>query len=134
MAIDDAPLSRRSAVPTPYRDASNQLGAGYFFFFVCFHIHIYRELLLRGAIVNRTYGIDKNPYVYLILLTIFGPIYYGLNIEQSERGGSRMASVLFYRAKRMGGGVRYWYTAINHDSIHRKEHIIPLKSFCDMQF
>jgi len=34
--------------------------------------------LLRGAIVNRTYGTDKDLlYIYLFLLTIFGPIYYG---------------------------------------------------------
>ena len=34
-------------------------------------------LLLRGAIVNRTYGTHKNLYVYLFLLTKIGPIYYG---------------------------------------------------------
>lgn len=28
-------------------------------------------------IVNRTYGTHKNLYIYLFLLTIFGPIYYG---------------------------------------------------------
>ena len=33
-------------------------------------------LLLRGAIVNRTYGTHKNLYIYLFLLNIFGPIYY----------------------------------------------------------
>ena len=32
---------------------------------------------LRGAIVNRTYGTNKNLYTSLFLLTIFGPIYYG---------------------------------------------------------
>ena len=32
---------------------------------------------ISGAIVNRTYGTHKNLYIYLILLTIFGPIYYG---------------------------------------------------------
>ena len=32
--------------------------------------------LLRGTIVNRTYGIDENLYIHLFLLTIFGPIYY----------------------------------------------------------
>ena len=26
---------------------------------------------------NRTYGLHKNLYVYLFLLAIFGPIYYG---------------------------------------------------------
>ena len=31
--------------------------------------------LLREAIVNRTYGTDKNPHIYLFLLTIFGPLF-----------------------------------------------------------
>ena len=35
------------------------------------------KLLLRGTIVNRTYGIHKNPYIEPFLLTIFGPINYG---------------------------------------------------------
>ena len=35
------------------------------------------RLLLRGTIVNRTYRIDKNLYIQQLLLTIFGPIYYG---------------------------------------------------------
>ena len=35
------------------------------------------RLLLRGTIVNRTYGIDKNLYIHPFLLTIFGVIYYG---------------------------------------------------------
>ena len=34
-------------------------------------------LLLRGAIVNRTYGTHKNVCISLFLPTIFGPIYYG---------------------------------------------------------
>ena len=34
-------------------------------------------LLLRGTIVNRAYGRHKNQYIYLFLLTIFCPIYYG---------------------------------------------------------
>ena len=35
--------------------------------------------LLRGAIVNRTYGIHNTLYIslFLLLITIFGPIYYG---------------------------------------------------------
>ena len=33
--------------------------------------------LLRGTIVNRTYGIHKNLYVEPFLLTIFGPVNYG---------------------------------------------------------
>ena len=33
--------------------------------------------LLRGTIVNRTYGTHKTLYISLLLLTIFGPIYYG---------------------------------------------------------
>ena len=34
-------------------------------------------LVLRGTIVNRTYGLHKNLYIYLFLLKIFGPLYYG---------------------------------------------------------
>ena len=37
-------------------------------------------ILLRGAILNRTYGIHKKllgVYISLFLLTISGPIYYG---------------------------------------------------------
>ena len=37
----------------------------------------YQELILRGAIVNRTYARHKNLYIQLFLLTIFGPIYHG---------------------------------------------------------
>ena len=37
----------------------------------------YGYVVLRGTIVNRTYGTHKNLYIYLFLLTIFGPIYYG---------------------------------------------------------
>ena len=33
--------------------------------------------LLRGAMVNRTYGTQKKTYIYPFLLTIVGPIYYG---------------------------------------------------------
>ena len=32
---------------------------------------------LRGTMVNRTYGTHKNLHIYLFLLTIFGPIYFG---------------------------------------------------------
>ena len=32
--------------------------------------------LLRGAILNGAYGTDKNLYIWLILPTIFGPVYY----------------------------------------------------------
>ena len=35
------------------------------------------DRLLRGTIVNRTYGKHKSLYVNLFLPTIFGPIYYG---------------------------------------------------------
>ena len=35
-----------------------------------------RAQLLRGGIVNRTYGRHKNLYIFLFLLKIFGPIYY----------------------------------------------------------
>ena len=33
--------------------------------------------LLRGAIVDRTYGAHKNLCIYFFLPTMFGPIYYG---------------------------------------------------------
>ena len=36
-----------------------------------------RYLLLRGAILNRTYGKHKNLYMLPFLRTKFGPIYYG---------------------------------------------------------
>ena len=36
------------------------------------------SLIVRGTIVNRTYGIPKNLYIYLFLSTIVGPTYYGL--------------------------------------------------------
>ena len=35
------------------------------------------QTLLRGTTVNSTYGTHKNLFIYLFLLTIFGPIYYG---------------------------------------------------------
>ena len=34
--------------------------------------------LFRGTIVNRTYGTHLSLYIYLFLLTLCGPIYYGL--------------------------------------------------------
>ena len=34
-------------------------------------------ILLRGTILNRTYGTHKNLHISLLLLTIFGPIYCG---------------------------------------------------------
>ena len=34
-------------------------------------------LLVRGTIINRTYGTYTNLYISLFLLNIFGPIYYG---------------------------------------------------------
>ena len=33
--------------------------------------------LLRGTIVNRTYGTHKNQYISPFSPTIYGPIYYG---------------------------------------------------------
>ena len=40
-----------------------------------------RQLERRGGggvgIINRTYGIHKNSYIYLFLLITFSPIYYG---------------------------------------------------------
>ena len=34
------------------------------------------KLLLRGTILNRTYGAYKNLYISLFLLVLLGPIYY----------------------------------------------------------
>ena len=34
-------------------------------------------VLLRGTIVNRTYGTHKNLYIFIFLLTMFGSIYFG---------------------------------------------------------
>ena len=33
--------------------------------------------LVRGTILNRTYGTDKNQLISIFFLTTFGPIYYG---------------------------------------------------------
>ena len=41
------------------------------------YITVYLVLLLRGTIVNRTYGTHKNLNISLFLLTIFGPVNYG---------------------------------------------------------
>ena len=35
------------------------------------------QTLMPGNVVNRIYGAHKNIYIYIILLSIFGPIYYG---------------------------------------------------------
>ena len=35
------------------------------------------KALLRGTIVNRTYGIHKSVHIQTFLLTIFGPINFG---------------------------------------------------------
>ena len=37
----------------------------------------YGDIPIRGTIVNRTYGIEKNQYIQPFLLRIFGPINYG---------------------------------------------------------
>ena len=34
-------------------------------------------LLIRGTIVNRTYGAHKNLHISLFFVTVFGSIYYG---------------------------------------------------------
>ena len=34
-------------------------------------------LLLRGTILDKTYGTDKNLYILLFYYQKFGPIYYG---------------------------------------------------------
>ena len=40
-------------------------------------VYIAESLLLRGTLVNRTYGVHKKLYIQPFLLTIFGPINYG---------------------------------------------------------
>ena len=47
----------------------------HYYVLVCITV-FYCVLLLRGTIVNRTYGTHKNLYIYLFSLTIFGPVYY----------------------------------------------------------
>ena len=42
------------------------------------------RVVLRGAILNRTYGTPKNLHISLFLPTIFGPIYYGPPQECEE--------------------------------------------------
>ena len=39
-------------------------------------VYFVEAVVLRGTLVNRTYGGHKNLYIHLFLLTIFGPIYY----------------------------------------------------------
>ena len=34
------------------------------------------HMVIRGTLVNRTYGIYKNLYIYPFLLTVFGPVNY----------------------------------------------------------
>ena len=39
---------------------------------------VYQAFILRVVIVNRTYATHKKLYIHLVLLTMFGPIYFGL--------------------------------------------------------
>ena len=39
--------------------------------------HCLVDRVLRWAILNRTYGTHENLDISLLLLKIFGPIYYG---------------------------------------------------------
>ena len=45
-----------------------------------FYYSTYLVRPIPGGTVNRTYGTHKNQYVYLFLLIIFGPIYYGPDV------------------------------------------------------
>ena len=36
----------------------------------------FRGLVLRGVIVNRTYVTHKKRYIYVFIVTTFGPVYY----------------------------------------------------------
>ena len=51
-------------------------------------------LLLRGAIVNRTYGTLTNLYMSLLLRTVFGPVFYCFPVIglQSRSEGSTLKS------------------------------------------
>ena len=55
------------------------------------------RLLLRGTILNRTYGTHKNLYTYLFLPTISGTIYYAPRniMERSQEGLSLHKSRYF---------------------------------------
>ena len=53
-----------------------------------------RTTVLRGTIVNRTYGTHKNRYISLFLLTIVGIINYGPP-QQSIRPGGQFAETVF---------------------------------------
>ena len=56
----------------------------------------YRTCILRGTLVNRTYGGNKNLYIYLFLPTIFGPIYYR-PVRNSRRTNCFSLEVLLAR-------------------------------------
>ena len=49
-------------------------------------------LLVRGTMVNRTYGTHRNLHISIFLLTIFGPIYYGPPYYREESVASGRAS------------------------------------------
>ena len=62
--------------------------------------------LLRGTILNRTYGPHKNRYISLLLPTIFGPVCYGPPQEEGERkrraGNDRWEGETETKTKRNG--------------------------------
>ena len=70
---------------------------------VCFELtgEIVAIDLLRGAIVNRTYGIHKNLYILPFLLTIFDPINYGppvlLIIKRPDQICTNMTNSMHFR-------------------------------------
>ena len=50
--------------------------------------------LLRGTLLNRTYGLYKNLYISLFLLTIFGPVYYDPCISDAYKYSAVLAFVV----------------------------------------
>ena len=55
-------------------------------------------VLLRGALVNRTYGVHKNPYISPFLPTIFGPVNYAPPRNRSSAGCRYSARIVGYTA------------------------------------
>ena len=47
-----------------------------FLFGMLARVDRYKKLLIRGAVLNGTYGAHKTPCIPLFLLTTFGPTYY----------------------------------------------------------
>ena len=71
--------TRRSAVtllPSPKKNPSELFGGCVSSRVLCYPC-VFGSVLLRGTVLNRTYGTHKNLYISRFLLTTFDPIYYG---------------------------------------------------------